>query len=198
MNKNAWIQVHSGGKFHPLAVLPGEVRIDDIAHALSNVCRFGGHCREFYSVAQHCVIVSHLLPQATGAALAGLLHDASEAYLGDVVKPLKDSPAMVDYADAEERLQAHIYALFGVDGETHYEDVHHADMTALATEARDLMGRLQDNWASNLPQPMAAHITPMCPDVARCVFLGRFKQLTIGSIPNPAWIAEQTLAKGDD
>src|ERR1700693_5499467 len=89
---------------------PADIRIEDIAHALSNQCRFGGHAREFYSVTEHCVRVSqHCRPED---ALWGLLHDASEAYLSDVPAPLKVLPAFKAYRAAERSLQWTIAARF--------------------------------------------------------------------------------------
>ncbi len=82
VRRGDWIQVRSGRKFHPLDPRPEDVDINDIAHALSNLCRFTGHCTDFYSVAQHSVIASQIVPPAS--ALAALLHDASEAYMGDI------------------------------------------------------------------------------------------------------------------
>src|ERR1017187_10636100 len=76
------ITTFSGIHFWPLLPNPADIRIEDIAHALSNQCRFAGHAREFYSVAEHSVRVSQLCPPED--ALWGLLHDASEAYLTDV------------------------------------------------------------------------------------------------------------------
>jgi uncharacterized protein len=82
-----WIQTYTGKQFWPLSPLPEDIVIEDIAHALSMQCRFGGHVRTFYSVAQHSVHVSLLVePQY---ALWGLLHDAAEAYLVDLPRPIK-------------------------------------------------------------------------------------------------------------
>ena len=87
LNSRSWIVTHSGTRFHPLAPDPDLIEIGDIAQALSKICVFGGHCWEFYSVAQHSVLVSRACPAEW--ALEGLLHDAHVAYLGDVSPPLK-------------------------------------------------------------------------------------------------------------
>lgn len=81
------INLHSGSKIKLDDPSPGDINIGDIAHALSHICRWGGHSPRFYSVAQHSVLVSYLAPKEL--RMAGLLHDSPEAYLGDVVKPLK-------------------------------------------------------------------------------------------------------------
>lgn len=86
---NSWIQTFSGRQFFPLEPRVEDVCIEDIAHGLSNLCRYAGHCECFYSVAQHCLLVSRVVPREH--ALRGLLHDASEAYLIDVPRPIKHS-----------------------------------------------------------------------------------------------------------
>lgn len=107
-----WIQTFTGKKFYPLSPQIEDICIEDIAHALSNVCRYAGHCRDFYSVAQHCVMVSDWMPSMK---LEGLMHDASEAYLGDISRPLKHSDAMSGYREAEHRMEAVINAAFDLD-----------------------------------------------------------------------------------
>lgn len=82
-----WMQTATGKQFWPLDPRADEVDIVDIAHALAHICRYGGHCTRFYSVAEHSVYVSQALPPEL--RMHGLLHDASEAYLGDVIRPLK-------------------------------------------------------------------------------------------------------------
>src|SRR5271170_7300011 len=85
--KRAWIQTYTGGVFHILDPQQNEIYIKDIAHALAMQCRFTGHVRKFYSIAEHCVLGSHIVPKKL--ALQFLLHDASEAYIADINRPLK-------------------------------------------------------------------------------------------------------------
>lgn len=188
---NAWIQVRSGGKFHPLNPQRDEIHIEDIAFALSNICRFGGHC-PFYSVAEHSVRVSYLL---TGDdALTGLLHDGSEAYLGDVPRPLKRSGPFEEYREAEYTLQQMIYERFECAPES--GAVKDADAVLLATEARDLMGPLQAEWAEWMATtaPLPQRIEPWTPDTARSMFMARFIELTGNVVQD----ADTVLARSDD
>src|SRR5690348_18006267 len=107
----ATIHTFTGRTFCPLDPKPEDIDIQDIAHALSCQCRFTGHSRKFYSVAEHCVRVSLLV--SPDLQLAALLHDASEAYLSDVARPIKRLPAMAEYRRTEEALQRQIYLCFG-------------------------------------------------------------------------------------
>ena len=87
-----YIQTVSGRRVNPLDPSPDDIDVHDIAVALSNQCRFGGHTRRYYSVAQHaCIVSDQMLERGADAqdALWGLLHDASEAYLVDLPHPLK-------------------------------------------------------------------------------------------------------------
>jgi hypothetical protein len=111
--KTPWMQTFSGLKVNPLDLKADDIWIEDIAHHLATMNRWCGALSEPISIAQHSVHVS-LLCDGTGAELHGLLHDGSEAYLGDVVRWLKNSDAMAAYREAEDRAQRAIYRRFGL------------------------------------------------------------------------------------
>lgn len=148
--------------------------IKEVAHALSNLCRFGGHCAQFYSVAQHSVFVSRVV--APAFALEGLLHDAAEAFLGDVPTPLKQ--LLPDYQQLENQVEAKIQEIFQVNDWRYNPLIKHADLIALATERRDLMPPTDDSWAileGITASPL--RLVPMHPKEAYGAFLARYSEL---------------------
>ncbi len=172
MRRGDWMQTYSGRKFWPLDPRPEDVSIEDIAHALSLVCRFGGHCLRFYSVAEHSILVSQHCGEAD--ALAGLLHDGSEAYLLDMVRPVKRF--MADYRAAEERLQRVVFEAFGLDPVTP-PAVKRADMALLVAERAQVMRPTDDVWSIDA-EPLDVLIDCCPPYAAKTLFLDRFHQLT--------------------
>ena len=137
------IQTYSGELFNPLAADGedcGPIRLFDIAHALSNLCRFNGHVKRFYSVGEHSLYVSALLDSSKYGNSRelqrwGLMHDAAEAYLGDMVRPIKQK--MPEFEAIEDRLLRRIAGRFGLVWPIPPE-VFDADEIMLATEFRDL------------------------------------------------------------
>jgi uncharacterized protein len=167
-----WMQTASSRQFWPLEPRPDEVHIEDIAHALSMQCRFAGHCREFYSVGEHSVRVSYACDPED--ALWGLLHDASEAYLVDVPRPIK--PYLTGYREIEARVMAAICTRFGLPASMP-RSVKIADEILLATEARDLMSAPPADWCLR-ESPIVERIEPWGHHVAKAEFLARFYELT--------------------
>lgn len=145
----------------------------DIAHSLSMQCRFNGHTRAFYSVAQHSYIVADLVPEQW--QLQALLHDATEAYVGDVVSPLKQ--ALPEFRQIEMRVWHAICARFNIDPVLP-SCIHDADLAALATERRDLMPAHKDEWPCLVGAiPMQARIKPWSQPEAAQFFFDRLMQL---------------------
>lgn len=175
-----WKQTYTGRKVWPLRMWPGDFDLHDIAHALSLKCRFGGHCISFYSVAEHSVRIAGVL-RGQGEVVKvkrwGLMHDAVEAYLGDVASPVKRAPELDGYRLAEEydlKMLAERYAL----GWPIPAAVHVADLRMLMTEARDLMGPQVEPWGIDA-EPYAEPIEPWRPAVAERRFLAECKRLGI-------------------
>lgn len=147
-----------------------DYQIEEIAHALSHLCRYTGHVSQFYSVAQHSVLVSLFIEPAL--ALEGLLHDASEAYLGDVSSPLK--ALLPDYKAIEHKVEAAIASQYGLN--LHHRHIKIADLRMLSTEKRILMPQT-DNDHKHWPDypPYHIWIRPMSPEEAKDFFLTRYQ-----------------------
>lgn len=154
-----------------------EYDIEEIAHALSHICRYTGHCNEFYSVAQHSVLVSLAVPRPL--ALQGLLHDASEAYLGDVSSPLKS--LLPDYKALEGRVERAISKRFGLPFPLDPQ-IKTADLRMLMTEKRDICiqtAQCGKEWPNY--QPYTFCVKPVSSRQAKHLFLHRFTQLYKGA-----------------
>jgi len=166
-----WIHTFTGKKFHPLDPDPSMIDIEDIAHALSNLCRYGGHVRRFYSVAQHSCLVGGAVPERFRAW--GLLHDATEAYLVDMPRPIKNE--MPQYKLAETRLSHAICLRFGLDP-VEPKAVKDVDTRILRNEAEALLpGGIASGWWHDIEPLPHLHIgEPWRPSVAKREFLRLF------------------------
>lgn len=170
-----WIQTYTGRAFDYAQPKASAVNIQDIAHALSHLCRFAGHTHRFYSVAEHSVYVSRQVPREF--ALQGLLHDAVEAYVVDLPKPLKDLiPAYQMYEAAAWSAVAYHFGLpHDLD-----ECVKAADTRLLLAERDQLLGAPPHPWQDYGVQPAALTIRAHNPAGAKLMFLDRFYELTKG------------------
>lgn len=189
----SWMQTYTKKKFNLINPTPQMVCIEDIAHALSNICRFNGHCEIFYSVAQHSVFVSEICNKEN--ALWGLLHDAGEAYYGDIITPMKDwwnqtehlnrFLSKIDYVIFKHFLMLPQDYQWRYTAEYMPKDVKLADNIMLATEKAQLMDDLgqvikwDGCWNNGIGQPMSdIEIKPLYPEAAEKLFLDTFEELS--------------------
>jgi len=165
-----WIQTFSGKKIYPLNPRIEDIDIADIAHALSMTCRFNGHCKEFYSVAQHSVLVSKhcYLP------FDGLMHDAAEAYLSDVPAPIK--PMLNGFAEIEDKLLKLIFVKFGLEY-PYSDNIKTIDRRLCISEGMALMPDISEWKVLNHYSPLDIEITPVGPSEAKGMFMERFEYL---------------------
>ena len=177
--KAPYLSTHSGRQVSLLDPLPSDINIQDIALGLSRQYRFNGQTSRPYTVAQHCVFVSYLVPPTL--ALQALLHDAAEAYIGDLPYPVKR--LCPDYQQIEDRLQRAIMRHFNLPAKLSTV-IKHADLIALATEKRDLMPQAEgEQWE------VLEGVTPNSRQIVDCwgptraesSFLNRFAQIAPGA-----------------
>lgn len=173
--KGDWMETFTGRKFYPLDPRPEDVCIEDIAHSLSLLCRFGGHVKHFYSVAQHCCYVADVVYHRDSRyVLEALLHDAAEAYIGDVIRPIKRSLPLI--TEVEMRLETVIATRYGLDYPMP-SVVKWADNVMLRNEHAQLMhGR--NEWPScDQAEGPDVTIIQLEPKEAETMFLARFDVL---------------------
>jgi 5'-deoxynucleotidase YfbR-like HD superfamily hydrolase len=174
-----YLQTVSGRRVNPLDPDPEQLDPGDIARALANQCRFGGHSRVFYSVAQHSVIVSRVVEERGGDVedvFAALMHDASEAYLGDMPHPLKHRSALgAAFRDAEAQLETAIRDRFKI--KPNVPEVKRVDRALLATERRAFSAETWHWPELDDVEPLDLEITAWSPDQAADEFARRYAEL---------------------
>ena len=170
------IETFTGRNVDILDPDPNEICIEDIAHALANTNRFGGHTRVPYSVAEHSVRMSHIVPEFL--AMDALMHDAQEAYIGDMPSPFKK--VMQEFQFYEDRIECVIRKAFDLPGSKHDPRIKHYDNVMLITEARDLgLSWWNTLKHTDMPEPLPDHIYPWTWRFASISFLDRFKELNL-------------------
>lgn len=178
-NPDHWIETHTGGRFYYDHPEMSDINIEDIAHALANTCRYSGHCKYFYSVAEHSVAVSSL----TGDSLDGLLHDASEAYCADIPHDLK--ACLPEYKVIENRVQAEIARRYGLRYPWR-DAIHSADVAQLSTEAYFVLPSKGMDWAWDVytrgagRESLPPGVVPqfLSPHKAKESFLSKYRAIT--------------------
>lgn len=172
-----WMQTYTGRRYFPMDPRPEDIEPEDIAHALSLLCRYGGHIDRFYSVAEHCVNVSHTV--APEHALAALLHDATEAYVVDVPRPVKRY--LADYRMVEAKVWIAIASRFGVSPNLH-EQVKEHDTRILLDERTELMRNAEVGaWSMDGMEPLGVRIMGYEPAKAERMYLTRLAELWVPS-----------------
>lgn len=163
-----WMQTYTGGVFFPLDARMDEIRFEDISSALSKMCRFNGHCIKFLSVAEHCVHIAKLAPP--DLQLTALMHDASEAYIADIIRPIK--PYLKGYEEIETSLMEKIAQRFDFYWPIP-PAIKHLDNAMLATERAQNMAAPPRDWL-NLPEPLDVQLRFWTPAQASYEFTTAF------------------------
>jgi len=194
-DRGDWIETYTGGRFYPKDPQAADINILDIAHALSLTCRFGGHCSRFYSIAEHSVYCAFKLLEIDPLRwnkrfflLSALLHDASEAYLLDIPRPIKKM--MPEYKKWEKHLQSVINTKFKLDKEhciypEYYsqflENIKFVDELMLFSEAKSFNMNRNDDWVFNVKTTDKIHIIPLMPEDAERLFLNVYDAILTDS-----------------
>lgn len=172
----ATIITRSGRYFDFVDPKPEQIATEDLAWGQAMTCRFGGQSLHFYSVAQHARLVSEIVPP--GHAFAALMHDAAEAYVGDMVGPLKQ--LCPDFKAIEKRVEAAIFAKYGIALPLD-PCIKHADLRLLRTEQRDLTSGTGDDWNGlDAYPPLETGIVAEPPYLAARRWLSAFHRLSGG------------------
>ena len=172
---NTTILLNSGNYFDFSDIENQTLDVHDIAHGLSMTCRFGGHCNKFYSVAEHSVWVSRLVPPEY--AMIGLLHDASESVLGDMPKPLKN--IMPEYSLMEEKLEITIARQYNIQF-PYPPEIKQEDIKMLITEQSQLFsGHIPKTGVFEKALPYDFRLLCLTPEQAYIKFMERYRQLKL-------------------
>ncbi len=168
-----FMQTYSARQFCPLDARRDEVHIEDIAHSLSLQCRYAGHCQKFYSVAEHSVLIANWIwwHGSAADALVGLLHDATEAYLVDMPRPVKRS--LPDYQRHEAALWKVIASRFCLP-EDMPAVVHEADNRIIADEMVNMRPMA---WHAKHDDPLGVELQFWSPAEAEDAFLNTYVML---------------------
>jgi hypothetical protein len=185
--KNGWICTFTGKRFYPAAPCVADFDARDIAHSLSMQCRYNGHVGRFYSVAEHCLIMCEEiayrfdfnLPWAKCLNLQkwALVHDAPEAYLGDLPYPLKQLPEFAFFRELEAKYPPLLASWLGLEGSTEPQEVKALDLEIVASEATKLYHERHPDWIlpATPTERLLSRIQGLSPAEAERAYLARFR-----------------------
>ena len=175
--ENGWIETYVGEQFHFMDPDPLEISLFDVAHALSQLCRYNGHTKKFYSVAEHSVLIAEWLinhNHRPEIALTGLLHDAAEAYIGDMPRPIKVK--LPDFKELEKRIDFAVGQRFGIFYP--FPDIiHELDSRILRDEREQIMNASGHEWGTDKLRPLGVKVRGWRPRKARRRFLKTYRKL---------------------
>lgn len=175
ISKVGFIETFTGKMFQFADPTEDMICIEDIAHALSNLCRYNGHCQRFYSVAEHSILLSEAYVWGNEVAFAMLMHDASEAYLCDIPRPIKYT--LPDYRTLEAKLDQAIAKKFGLEW-PHPNVVREWDGRAILDERSQAMSRSKNNWNMEGLHALGITLHFWSPPEAEARFLANFHRLS--------------------
>lgn len=178
-----YIGTYTNKKFYFLDPEPDQICIEDIAQALSMNCRFSGHVSQFYSVAEHSCIIADLVSNKGGGSqeiLSALLHDASEAYICDIPRPIK--PYLDNYFDMELKIEKVIQQKYNITPKTKL--IEYYDYHICGEEARQLFLH-EPEWVQEFDRLPCVTIKAWSPEKAKSEFLWRFKELESYMVETP-------------
>lgn len=189
-HRGHWMQTFTGRAFYPLAPEVDDIDGLDIGHSLAMQCRYNGHVKRFYSVAEHCALMSDFILEGSAFgdlpamsdearrefALWALLHDGAEAYCGDMVRPLKLH--MPDFCAVDDNLTVVIAQRFGLSSTTIPPEVKAVDTRILLDERAALLSTPPADWSLGDAQPLGVKIRAWSPEVAKWEYLVRLTALT--------------------
>jgi len=167
-----WLETFTGTKFNPYTSPPSDVKLLDIIHSLSLQCRFGGHCRTYYSIAEHSVYVSKQFEDPV-LAKWGLFHDAAEAYLTDLPRPLKK--LLPDYNELEQSILTLVAKRFDLPWPIP-DEVREMDTVLLRTESLQIMTR-GNEWVIKDVEPLPLKLQCLSPEEAEIFFMNQFNKI---------------------
>lgn len=174
--EDGWLETFTGEQFHFLQPLAAEIHVEDVAHSLSQLCRYNGHTKAFYSVAEHSILICDWIaanfPGASQQVLrTALLHDVAETYLGDMSRPVKHQ--MPQFKELEHIIEGAAAERFDIEL-PFPAVVEECDARILVDEREQCMSDSGNEWGTDALEPLGVEIKFLDPPNVRRLFMERF------------------------